>query len=381
MKKIGKIILPLLVGGALGFGMMALSHGTGNDGDSFLNEMLNIATLIVALLVAGYLQIILHEAGHLVFGLMSGYSFVSFRIGSLTLIKRDGRLQFKRFRLAGTGGQCLMAPPAGVPLESVPTMLYNAGGVAVNALTATLALVLLLTLKSSMPQWLVHFLAANVLIGCVFALLNGIPMKLSGVANDGHNMLYLSKNKKSVKAFATLLIANEKVQNGMRPAQMPHELFEPGGAVDYTDSLQCNVEIMRISRILDQGDIGLAHSEFKEMLLHEREILPMLLLELRSEALFTSLATGDSDLAGLLLSDKQLMRYIKAHAAVMSSKQRVLMAKALLCDNDLTAAQEIYNTVVEHRNSYLMQGEVECDIDLMKRLLDEQKGQKKSKIQ
>lgn len=57
-----------------------------------------------------FIQIIIHEAGHLVFGLLSGYEFVSFRIGSITLAKYDNKYCFKRFHIAGTGGQCLMMP-------------------------------------------------------------------------------------------------------------------------------------------------------------------------------------------------------------------------------------------------------------------------------
>lgn len=58
------------------------------------------------IMVVGFLvHIIIHEAGHLIFGLMTGYSFVSFRIGSHTIVNVDNKLKYKRFNIPGTAGQ------------------------------------------------------------------------------------------------------------------------------------------------------------------------------------------------------------------------------------------------------------------------------------
>ena len=68
--------------------------------------------LAAAFLLALLAQITLHEGGHLVCGLLSGYRFCSFRVGSLMWMRtEDGHLRLRRLRLAGTGGQCLRAPP------------------------------------------------------------------------------------------------------------------------------------------------------------------------------------------------------------------------------------------------------------------------------
>ncbi|HHX55469.1 MAG TPA: hypothetical protein GX705_03890, partial [Clostridiales bacterium] len=55
-------------------------------------------------------HIIIHEMGHLIFGLISGYKFVSFRVGSLMLKKEKGKYVLKKFNIVGTAGQCLMGP-------------------------------------------------------------------------------------------------------------------------------------------------------------------------------------------------------------------------------------------------------------------------------
>jgi len=366
MKKYFPMLLMLLLGAACGFIMTKF----GNGGESSLTDLV---LFVLSLVVAAYLQIVLHEAGHLACGLLSGYRFVSFRVGSLVLFKDgNGKLRFKCFKLAGTGGQCLMAPPENVPLDRIPTSLYNAGGVIVNLLCAIVSLLLLLCCDG-MPLVLRYFFAATMAIGFFFALLNGVPLKLSGVANDGYNLLYLNRDKQSVKGFAVQLIVNEKLQNGMRFSQMPDELFDLGVDINYSDPMQANVGIMRISRELDKGNLELAHEQFKELVNnHGDELLPLYKLEVLCELTYTSLAVGDTGLAQSNVADKMMMNYIKKHARVMSSKQRVLMAKALIIDKNHAEAERLYNEVIARRHSYLMQGEVESDIDLMKRLLETQ---------
>ena len=91
--------------------------------------------LLLSVYAALLLQIVIHEAGHLVFGLVTGYQFVSFRIWNMMWLKKDGKIQFKRMSLAGTGGQCLMSPPD-LADGKMPVLLYNFGGAIMNLFSA-----------------------------------------------------------------------------------------------------------------------------------------------------------------------------------------------------------------------------------------------------
>ena len=70
-----------------------------------------LVVIYISFLLSYFLQIVVHEAGHLVFGLLTGYQYSSFRIGSFMWVKLDGKIRLKRYSMSGTGGQCLMAPP------------------------------------------------------------------------------------------------------------------------------------------------------------------------------------------------------------------------------------------------------------------------------
>lgn len=369
MKKAFSILLSIFIGAALGI-VISMLASSGSSDKNATETVVEIICMLLAVALAAYLQIILHEAGHLVCGLLTGYRFVSFRIGSLTLAKDiDGKLRFKRYKVAGTGGQCLMSPPD-VPIEKLPTALYNAGGSLMNLLCAIVSLLLILYCDN-MHFFVKYFLAATLAVGFVFALLNGIPMKLGGIANDAYNMLYLKRNRQSVKGFYSQLVVNEKLQNGTRLSQMPEDLFDLGGGIDYSDPMQANVALLSILRVLDAGDIAQAYSLLKNMNdLHMKELMALFRYEAKSDLLFASLVVGDTELAQSIINDKSVMDYITKYANVMTGKQRTLLAKAFVIDGDRDKAQRILDELVANHDSYLMQGEVASDIDLMTQFLD-----------
>lgn len=52
--------------------------------------------VLLCIYIGFFLQIIIHETGHMVCGLMTGYRFSSFRIGSFMWMRQDGKICFKR---------------------------------------------------------------------------------------------------------------------------------------------------------------------------------------------------------------------------------------------------------------------------------------------
>lgn len=182
MKFVGGLILGMSIGFSGAITGIVLFTDTSL---ATLLERLNIGSLagslflsFISLILVGYSQIILHEAGHLLFGRLTGYKFISFRIGKLTLIKEKGKYKIKRFKVPGTLGQCLLLPPDVSP-QQVPFVLYNLGGVFINLFSAILATVLLIVFDTIHPG-LKLVLLLTAFIGLILALLNGIPMKVGG---------------------------------------------------------------------------------------------------------------------------------------------------------------------------------------------------------
>lgn len=137
MKKVLKFVFALLLGMGIGLAIAAViivlftdttfsefvaKFKTVEFGEILLSGLVGILAAVISVPIL----VISHEAGHLIFGLLSGYKFVSFRIFNMTFIKIDGKLAVKRYSIAGTGGQCLLLPPD-KPIEKIPTEWYNFG--------------------------------------------------------------------------------------------------------------------------------------------------------------------------------------------------------------------------------------------------------------
>ena len=59
------------------------------------NILLSILFQILGFIITLPLFVGVHEFGHMVFGLISGYSLLTFRIGPFEWYRRDGRVAFK----------------------------------------------------------------------------------------------------------------------------------------------------------------------------------------------------------------------------------------------------------------------------------------------
>lgn len=317
------------------------------------------ASFVVSL----FALIMLHEAGHLVGGLMSGYRFVSFRVFNYTFIKVDGRLRVKKFAIAGTGGQCLLAPPD-VTDEAAPVTAYNLGGLAANVLVLSLLPLLWLDLNPFLMEFLVIFLLTDV----VMLIINGIPMSAGGVGNDAYNQRLLGRSQLSRRGLLTQLRANALIQNGVRPKDMPADWFAVPAQVDYANALEVALPIMSASRLMDAGHMEESYRGFSDLYGHRKEIMALYVKEIACELAFLAMVTGREDEARRLL-DGELMKYVGQYRRMMSSKERLLCAKALFLDNDRPEAERIYAELDARKDAYLLQGEVRSDLALMRDML------------
>ena len=172
--------------------------------------------------VAVTIQLVIHEAGHLVFGLLTGYGFSSFRIFNIDISKRDGRIVIGNKKVAGTGGQCLMVPPE-YNNGDFPYILYNLGGMILNLVSSVIFALLYIPARD--VPILNTLLLELVVVGVFYAILNGIPMQTKEIPNDGYNALHTGDTEATRRSFWSQLKISERSFNGERVRDMPEELF------------------------------------------------------------------------------------------------------------------------------------------------------------
>jgi len=274
---------------------------------TFAEWMARVIGIAFAVVTALYLNIIIHEAGHLIFGLISGYRFVSFRIDSLTLVRSKGRFHIKKFNIPGTGGQCLMAPPKLDENGNYPVSLFNLGGILMNLAAAILCIAAAVQNQGMVRMFLIVF----AVIGGSLFLTNGIPMKISGVANDGLNLLSMNRDEAGKRAFYVQLDVNARMSDGERLKDMPYELVKLPESIDLISPINTGGRLYEYYWYADRHEFDKAAKVLDEFVPIWDNMIPMLRNMVAMERIYLELiGENRSEVLGKLLAE-EVKLYIK----------------------------------------------------------------------
>ncbi len=362
-KKLGKVIgiiiyFTVCIGLGILIGVLT-SLKTGPEGGKE-EPSIFLFTIFISVIISFYLHIIIHEGGHYIFGRLTGYKFTSFRIGSITFIKEDDKIKIKKFSIAGTGGQCLMEPPE-YKEEKFPFILYNLGGGLLNIVVSIISLILYTFAKS---VYFSGFLICLIGIGVILAIINIVPLRVGGVANDGYNIILLKRDKNSRYAFYRQLKVNALLAKGTRIKDMPEEWFNLPEDADLNNPIMAAVACMKGSYYQDKKDFERAKEEFNYALENCNNLLGIYKNEIHCELLFYEIL-GDKNLDKINeLFTKELKKYIKVSKHSIS-KKRLLYAYELLINKDENAAKKYLSEFEKLAKTYPYKGEVEGERELI----------------
>lgn len=353
------IALYLPIGMIGGLMMVKYAERIGAFDLSPVKKYLFFIVYLLLFYLSVYVDVILHEAGHLIFGLISGYRFVSFRIGSLTLLRgENGKLRLGSMKIAGTGGQCLMAPPDMVD-GKIPVVLYNLGGCIVNALAGTVMLVCYFLFCSELTLASTCLMVAA-LFNFALCLTNGIPMNTAMIANDGKNALQLGRDPVALRAFWLQLKINEQQTLGVSLRDMPHEWFTMPTDADMKNSLVAAIGVCACSRLIDEGRYEEADAAIKRMLNVAGGLLGVHRYLLTCESMFFEiLKENRPSVLDAMRTPEQLkfMKIMRMSPTVI----RVEYAYARLTDFDQKRAEEMEALFEKCAAKYPYAAEIETE--------------------
>lgn len=364
VKQIVQQILPVAIFlpiGFLGGYLMGRSFVRFSASLSGMPDVLILLSLLLFLFLAVFLQIILHETGHLVCGLLTGYRFSSFRIGSWMLIKESGRLRLKTLSIAGTGGQCLLLPPEWSEGKS-PYVLYHMGGALMNFLTGVLFL--LLYLYCPAHALVSALFGALAITGFAVGIMNAVPLRLALLDNDGNTLHLLRKDPQAVFAFYRMLEINGQIANGLRLKDMPEDWFTTPAAADKQNSMIATIEVYRCNRLLDQQQFMQAAASIRALLGSDAAIAGIHRNLLKCDLAYCAMMQSDFASAQSELDDQQrkFMQSMKNFPSVL----RTQYAEALLQDHDATKAEEIFARFERIAKKYPYPADIESERELMR---------------
>lgn len=324
-----------------------------------------VTTFLIAFViiyVSLIVQIIIHEAGHLVFGLLSGYRFGSFRVLGLMIASENGKLKLRRLNIAGTGGQCLMIPPDSKRPEDTPAVLYNLGGVIFN--TAASALFGVLCFTVPMPAIAATLVASLFGMGLYLALTNGIPMNTGLIYNDGANALSCMKSPAARRALVLQLRITAETAKGVRLKDMPEEWFAVPTDEEMKSPIISTIGVFVSNRLTDEHRFAEADALTEHLLSIDSSIAGVYRAVLTSDRMFF-------EMIGENLPERINAMCTKEQIAIMGQMKRYLSfirteyACALLCDDDAEKAREAEARFEKAAASHPFKSDVDSERELM----------------
>lgn len=353
------IIFFIAMGAVCGFVIGRFADMVG--GSDKLSVLLYLLLMLLSMYVSIFAHIIIHEMGHLVFGLLSGYRFCSFRVFSLMWIKTDGGIKLKRHSVAGTGGQCLMDPPE-LNDGKCPVALYNLGGSLMNVSFSVPALVLCFFVGNGtvLPGILLIFSV----VGLIIAAMNGIPMRLGLTDNDGYNAFSLRRNKEAMRSFWIQMKVNKLISDGKRLREMPQEWFAVPDDRAMKNSMTAVLGVFACNRLMDEERFSEADELMAHLLEIDSGIIGLHRAMMTCDRLYCELiAENRADVIEAYLTKEQrkLMKSMKGLISVI----RTEYALALRHDKDEAKAAKLKAQFERRAKTYPYASDIEPERALM----------------
>lgn len=308
-------------------------------------SLLGLAVFAVLYLIANLVQVIFHEGGHLVFGLLTGYKFSSFRILNIMLVKTDNGMKLKKYSVPGTRGQCLMLPPD-LKDGEMPYILYNMGGFLMNIIVSVIGLIIF----RFTPYVIVlsEFLLLFCLIGFFMAFSNAAPFMSVSFSNDGQNLISLSESSEAIRSFWINLKMTVLLIDGVNVKDMPEGWFVLPSDEAMKNTMAANIGGFACDRLIAEHRFKEADELLYRMLNNGSNLTPRSMAMLVNERMYIAAVTdGRASVVDSMRPDglKQAFKEIQNDCSVLRSRY----AYAVLCKHDEKTAAQIkkkFNSVI-----------------------------------
>ena len=262
----------------------------------------------------------------------------------------------KRYSIPGTGGQCLMRPPA-LDDGNYPVIFYNLGGGLLNLIIS--GAFLLATVTNGADLFLISFGMAGIFAG----LTNLIPMNFK-IPNDGHNIFNLNKNQLAKRAFWLQMESNALLSAGKKLNDMPAGLFEFPADAEPKNTVTLSIPYLKICRLTENEKYGQAKTLY-EQFKNEPAFLDLYKLEIQADFLGYDIL-NDTETSTLQI-DKKLIKYLERTPNLLSHS-RILYSYFSMVDKNPTKSDYYKRTFYKLVSKYPYPSTIEADNELMQRI-------------
>ena len=254
-----------------------------------------------------------------------------------------------------------MSPPDMVD-GRLPVFLYNLGGSIMNIVFGCLFLALSLAL----PRYPI---AAAVLmifavIGFALAVMNGVPMHMGEVDNDGYNAFSLGKDPQALRAFWVQMKVNQQTSLGVRLRDMPEEWFALPSDDAMKNSMVAAIGVFAANRLMDQSRYIDADKLMEHLLSIDSGIVGIHRRLMICDRIYIELIHQNRPAVIENMLDKEQGKFMKT-MKTFPSVMRTEYALALLGDKDTVKAESLKAMFEKIAVSYPYQSDIHSERVLM----------------
>jgi len=362
-RRFPKLFFITYIAFCLGIILFASIHKFGFSLSAFFTTVATIVLLGTAYYLSLASAVIVHEFGHLIFGLLTGYTFAAIGFGHHLFLRRDGRVRRFVYKLPGALGFCAMEVPD-MKDGSFPFRLYLSGGALCNAF---LALVCTFAFAFGIGSGVLFFPHAFLLpafVNAYFAIVSILPIKTKFLNTDGKQLFDLLKHKNIRKSFWACEKISAAQYRGVKFEDIPSEWFN-----ETDDTQSVYAASIRAVRFLARTETD----EPKEVCaLIEKELSENHALSGRSKALlicmriyYESIGERDAGTLKKLITQTQIdfMKRMKNVPSVIQGEY----AYALLVEKDVREASRIKARLEKISKKYPFPAEIDTAKKLITR--------------
>lgn len=230
---------------------------------------------LILLIFAEYvISVIIHESGHLVFGLAAGMVFEEFNIFTLSLQHKDGKFTFKKTnQLKNVGGYCRLSFDKNKTYENKWLVLYLLGGIVFNFICGITCGIMSMFFTN---LWVKYFLILMAYINIYLGINNAMPtLSPTGIEVDMLKVINACHDPEYLRKLDMIGMISEQQRNGISLSKLP--VFEPH---DFNSSADIVMALLYVDKLIEDERYDSARilvdrikTQRAKYLSHQNEIL------------------------------------------------------------------------------------------------------------
>lgn len=333
--------------------------------------IVNILLIIVFYVINRMIYIIVHELGHLIFGLCAGFRPYSFSIGPIIL--RKGGLGFS---LKSQYGSCVMYP---VNMRNFyrKDFWYLFGGSLFSLLGAGAGALFLFYPALGLNQASYLFLSLWFLVFTYGFFREVLPYADRVSESDGAKMLGILRKSPDMQMNLKLFSIQCELIAGVRPKDFQKEMLFDTPVLPDNSTPRLLMENYRYLYYVDRGEIESAVKSMDFIETYAKEAEPCYYAALMSDVYFTTLYyKRDLEKADRLFDD--VADYLKAERNIVNL--RIEMCRELYAEKNPKHAVTIAKNALAMKRDYPLKGIAEFEDTLIRQMLTDAEQERDREI-